>query len=165
MFLPHLQWERRLCLATQVSICPLLKTILRGLLHNPLPEASSNISHVTLYFKYTCPSVDCLVCGAVELSPQQEPQRHGKMDGTNGKTAKWRLWVSVHTLPCAFRKNFRKVFKMNLFNFPSIRKLIYLSSLTIGTSSIPIFFSNTLFCLVKAFVSFRKYPTLEWTWI
>lgn len=175
MFRAHLQWEQQPCLTTQASVCPLLKTVPRDLLHKPLPEASSNISHVTLYFKYMCPSVDCLLCRAVELSTQQEDQRHRKMDGTNGRTwqrfpTKWRAWVSVSTLPWAFWKNFKKVFKMNLSNLPSIRKLIIIiiffclaSLLELHPS--PWFFSNIIFCLVNAFVSFRKYPTLERTWI
>lgn len=72
MFLPCPPREQPLCQATAVSFCPRPKTVPRELFHNPLPEASSSISHVTLYFKYTCPSIDCLLCGAVELGTQQK---------------------------------------------------------------------------------------------
>lgn len=129
-FLPHFQRERQLCQVTQLFIHSLLHRIQRALFHNPLLEQSSTIIRITLYYKHTYLSIDCLLLWAGA----------GLWSSTHKRStiAMWRLGTTNRMLwprcpgemagtvpPHPFEKtHLGKVFKINISNFPPIRKIL-----------------------------------------
>lgn len=132
-FLPHVQRERQLCQVTQLFTHSLLHRIQRELFHNPLLEQSSTIIRITLYYKYMYLSIDCLLfwAGAGLWSSTHKRSTIAMWRGgtinrilwprCSGEVAGTVLSVPPHTFE---KKHLSKVFKINISNFPQIRKIL-----------------------------------------